>query len=659
MVQIGTCVFPTGGISVHLTLRFPTLLFGSNRLQRGDVGSSRQPSPRLASIPFPPPLPINMAFAPLLVPTPRSSSGLPATPGVGTSAFTPGNPSADKAPPAGVAAHHNTRMAAAMNNSSRSAAAALAAAGGVDPNSYHVTATLRHHVSAPADAASADEKRLARLNGATNWAPTLSVKCSTAAGGGWSGDVTAVARDTEAKRTAWAAEMAALRSGSSVPAKAGAATVPVVTSTAASRPQSVTVAGAPRVAMTSWAARQARLSLHAEASKVEAAARVEGAEPSVATSLSPTDKADAPVEVPVYVVPTAPPKVASAPSVVPGASPLEAAAASLAAFAVPTPPKAILATVAMPAQTPSRSEHTRTTTPSASLVPAASKSLIPVLSPPAAPSPVETAAASLAVTEESPLERAAASLAATAHASPAATHMTSAVTATPVVAEAGRLNVSSTPVPMAEVAAPSVETEAVHPKVVHVRSAWGKPRIPVKRQVVYVRPFWGKPRSVTPKASAPPAEAATPRVVHVRSAWGARRSYVGSPRVPRASPKVKMPVSASAPKYSVPVMPARSMPAPARQLPVLASVSAARSSTAPFTGGSAPAEKMVMPSYVTAAVTGTSTLATEADLNGADNATMPIALRTIVPPAVAAAFVGACLALSHASAVIGAGLPLN
>ncbi|GAB0493930.1 hypothetical protein MMPV_005217 [Pyropia vietnamensis] len=611
-----------------------------------------------------------MAFAPLLVPTPRSKSGLTATPGVGTSTFTPGTPSADNAPPARVAAHHNTRMAAAVNNTSRSAAAAaLAAAGGVDPNSHHVTATLRHHVNAPADAASADKKRLARLNGVTNWAPTPIVKCSTAAGGGWSGDAAAVARDTEVKRAAWAAEMAALRSGSSVPATVGASTVPVVTTAATSRPQSVTVTPAPRVAMTSWAARQARLSLHAEGSTAEASTRKERSEPSAVAGSSPTDKVEGRVAVPVYVAPS---EVASAATPVPEPSPLEVAAASLAAFAVPSPHEAVRTPAAQRAPTPSQSGRTPTVTPAASQVPAAtSKSLIAVLSPPVAPSPVETAAASLAAVELSPLERAAASLVVAANASPAVNRVANTGMATSLAAKPERVQVTTTPVtkaavsvgevtvPEATTAALAAEIESAPPKVVHVRSAWGAPRTPVPRQVVHVRPSWGKPRTVTVKATAPPTEAVTPRVVHVRSAWGARRSYIGSPRVPRASPKIKMPVSASAPKISAPVMPARSMPTPAIRPPVLASTSAARSSTVPGTNANAPAEKVIMPSYVTAAMTGASTLSPETDVSGADNATMPIALRTIVPPAVAAAFVGACLALSHASAVIGAGLPLN
>lgn len=78
-------------------------------------------------------------------------------------------------------------------------------------------------------------------------------------------------------------------------------------------------------------------------------------------------------------------------------------------------------------------------------------------------------------------------------------------------------------------------------------------------------------------------------------------------------------------------------------------------SAAPVAGVGKPADKIAMASFVTAAASGTSSLGADADNMEA----MPIALRTFVPPAVAAAFVGACLALSHASAVIGAGLPLN
>lgn len=219
----------------------------------------------------------------------------------------------------------------------------------------------------------------------------------------------------------------------------------------------------------------------------------------------------------------------------------------------------------------------------------------------------------------------------------------------------------------AEAAAP--EAKPTQRQVVHVRSAWGKPRAVtpkaaapraqvVSPRVIHVRSAWGskRPSTMSPKATVPSAKPVTPRVVHVRSAWGASRP---SARVPRASrTPVKAPVIASATFGGAPVTRTPSATPTTVRAPVMASVSKARS-TAAGVGVSAPAQKIAIPSYVTAAVTGTATLASEAGSGGSDAETTPGALSTFLPPALAVAFVGACLALSHASAVIGAGLPLN
>lgn len=159
-------------------------------------------------------------------------------------------------------------------SSSAAAAAALRAAGGVNPHTHHVASVLSR-----AAAAGTRREPLASL------VPSESpqVTHATAVGGGVVGGDAAVAADAAAKSQAWAATMEALRAagvadlGSSpvsvVPSTTVSRTSTIATPTSvSSRPVSVTVPGAPRVTMSSYASRMARLGDHAAAVSASMAA---------------------------------------------------------------------------------------------------------------------------------------------------------------------------------------------------------------------------------------------------------------------------------------------------------------------------------------------------------------------------------------------------
>lgn len=184
------------------------------------------------------------------------------------------------------------------SSSSAAAAAALRAAGGVDPRSYHVASVLSRA------AASGTRRRDASSSSTPSEVPLVAY--ATVAGGGVVGGDAAVAADAAVKSRAWAQTMAALRAagvadlGSSSAVSSarstavGRAPTAAAAASAASRPVSVTVAGALRVAVSSYASRMARLSDHAaavsasaeaEAAAVEAKASSVVARPSVGAAL--------------------------------------------------------------------------------------------------------------------------------------------------------------------------------------------------------------------------------------------------------------------------------------------------------------------------------------------------------------------------------------
>jgi len=498
-------------------------------------------------------------------------------PPAGTSAFTPGAASVVAGTCPTPPATNRPRMGAATvaqaATAPRTAAEALHAAGGVDPITHHVAATLRRHTSARADAAASDEKR-SRRPGVAEWSPVPNVKCGTSSGGGWVGGAAAVAADAAAKRATWAAEMAALR-GDVVAAPAPVdAPVPAKIE---SRP-------------LSWAARQARLREHA-ASVIIKPTPVKVTPTPVVTVPTPVEVAPTPVkamapkitEGPAPSTLTEPSKLAKALSPTPAASPLEVAASSLAS---PAPAKA--------------ATDVPVYAPRAAPVPvAASMSLAEVLSPAPAPSLLEAAASALAA---------------------AAGASTSDAATVKVPSYAPRAAPATVKTPSVAVAAPAPAkvTERVTPRVIHVRSAWGKtgsvaPVVKPTRKVIHVHSSW---RKTTP-AKATPVKATSVKTTSVKGPAASRVSSV----------RVKAPVSSSTPTR-----------------------------TAPVTRTAAP----VVPDFVSAALTGVTepaSVAVAAPVEEDDK--ISAAMRTLVTPALTMAFVGACLALSHVGAVIGAGLPLN
>lgn len=242
---------------------------------------------------------------------------------------------------AAAAAFHPT------SSSSAAAAAALRAAGGVNPHTHHVAAVLYR-------AAAAGTRRAPPSSPNSTLPPPVAY--ATAAGGGVVGGDAAVAADAAAKGQAWAATMAALRTagvadlGSLSRDATRADSVHGSRATAAaasasSRPVSVTVAGAPRVAVSAYTTRMARLGDHAakvSASMAAQAAAVESegptveARPSMGAALLAAVSGVAQRSVPKAVPAPAPAKVTPPPPV-DGArvAPSPSAAASLPVDQVP------------------------------------------------------------------------------------------------------------------------------------------------------------------------------------------------------------------------------------------------------------------------------------------------------------------------------------
>lgn len=247
--------------------------------------------------------------------------GAPPSPGITASSFTPsGLGPLRRASTARDPLRVRMSAAAAAfhpSSSSAAAAAALRAAGGVDPRSHHVASVLSR-------ATAAGTLRDAASSSTPTDAPRVAY--ATAAGGGVVGGDAAVAADSAAKSRAWAATMAALRSagvadlGSASPASAPrpsavgrtpAATAPT---SAVSRPVSVMVAGAPRVAVSSYASRMARLSDHAASVSASMEAEAAAVEEASTVVARPSMGAALLAAVSGAVSPRAAPEVVSAPA---------------------------------------------------------------------------------------------------------------------------------------------------------------------------------------------------------------------------------------------------------------------------------------------------------------------------------------------------------
>ncbi|GAB0493124.1 hypothetical protein MMPV_004397 [Pyropia vietnamensis] len=235
-----------------------------------------------------------MAFSPTVVPPLRAPSAT-----VSSSTFVHGGPLPERQTPKTrdtLRVRMGAAAAAFHPSSSAAAAAALRAAGGVDPHTHHVASVLRH--------ASAAGTRL-EPPASRNPSESPQVTHATAVGGGVVGGDAAVAADAAAKSQAWAETLKALRAAgmtdlessldTSVSSKAvSRSSTAAAPASAVSRPVSVTVVGAPRVAKSSYASRMARLSeyaaaksasMAAEAAAVEADAPVRKPRPSVEASL--------------------------------------------------------------------------------------------------------------------------------------------------------------------------------------------------------------------------------------------------------------------------------------------------------------------------------------------------------------------------------------